>query len=198
MTETLFPQQRLFLLADAALREVIDQIDPESFTRETPPAWSFTPGPHILRDVLAAHARDEAWVPDVIAGLTVEEAGDRYNGDLLGDDPIASYDALNDATREVVSRHIDPTAPAHLSYGEYTIADFFEHTSYYRAFQAWSIAKFLGIPFAMSDELIDLLWTAAEPQLDMLREYHVFGPPVEVPPDADRETQLLGMTGFLV
>jgi hypothetical protein len=48
----------------------------------------------------------------------------------------------------------------------------------------------------MSDALIDLLWDAVEPQVEELRAIHVFGPPVEVPDDSNRETVLLGMTGF--
>ncbi|MEJ1230090.1 MAG: hypothetical protein WDM88_04865 [Galbitalea sp.] len=58
------------------------------------------------------------------------------------------------------------------------------------------IAKVAGIPFAMSDELVDGLWSSVEPQIDQLRAIHVFGPPVEVPDGSNREALLLGMTGF--
>ena len=36
------------------------------------------------------------------------------------------------------------------------------------------------------------------PQVDEWREMGIFGPEVEVPADADRETQLLGKTGYWV
>src|SRR3954469_19360289 len=31
------------------------------------------------------------WAPDLFAGKTVEEVGDRYEGDQLGDDPVTTW-----------------------------------------------------------------------------------------------------------
>ncbi|MDQ1544674.1 MAG: hypothetical protein QOK08_2312 [Actinomycetota bacterium] len=149
-----------------------------------------------MRGVLEAHARDEAWVPDVIAGKTMDEVGETWKGDLLGDDPIGNYDRIHDLATAAVSKPIADGQIAHLSYGDFPVATFLQHTSFYRGFQAPLLAKLMGIPFAMSDTLIDLLWDAVEPQVEELRAIHVFGPPVEVPDDSNRETVLLGMTGF--
>jgi hypothetical protein len=192
---TLTSQQQLFLASDAALREVIDQFTPATLEFAVPAEWS-TNKTTTMRGLLANHAKDEAWVPDVISGKTMDEVGDTWKGDLLGDDPVAAYDALNDLATAAVSKPIADGQIAHLSYGDFPVAIFLEHTSFYRGFQAPLIAKVAGIPFAMTDELVDLLWAAAEPQLDFLRSIHVFGPAVEVPEGSNRETQLLGMTGF--
>lgn len=188
-------RKELFLVADAALRSVIDRITPDQLDLPAPAAWSRTPNPS-LRSILAAHARDEAWVPDVLAGRTIEEVGEKWNGDLLGDDPIVAYDALNDATTAAVRAFDDDSLIAHLSYGDYAVSDFFEHTTYYRTFQAWDIAKLIGLPFSLPPELVDGVWQVVEPQLEQLRAIHVFGPEVAVPADADAETRLLGKTGF--
>jgi hypothetical protein len=188
-------QQQLFLASDAALREVIDQFTPATLEVAVPAEWSTNKTTTML-GMLANHARDEAWVPDVIAGKTMDEVGDTWKGDLLGDTPVASYDALNDLATAAVSKPIVDGQIAHLSYGDFPVATFLEHTSFYRGFQAPLIAKVAGIPFAMSDELVDLLWSTVEPQLEGLRAIHVFGPAVVVPEGSDRETQLLGMTGF--
>jgi hypothetical protein len=188
-------QQQLFLASDAALREVIDQFTPATLELAVPAEWSTNKTTTML-GLLANHARDEAWVPDVIAGKTMDEVGDTWKGDLLGDTPVASYDALNDLATAAVSKPIADGQIAHLSYGDFPVATFLEHTSFYRGFQAPLIAKVAGIPFRMSDELVDLLWSTVEPQLDGLRAIHVFGPAVEVPEGSNRETQLLGMTGF--
>jgi hypothetical protein len=194
MTE-LVSQQKLFLAADSALREVIDQLKPADLEREAPAEWT-TAGIPTLRAVLEAHTRDEAWVPDVIAGKTMGEVGDTWRGDLAGDDPIGAYDRYNDLATAAASKPLVEGQVAHMSYGDYPVTTFFEHTSFYRGFQAPLIAKLVGIPFSMSDELVDLLWSAVEPQLDELRGIHVFGPEVEVPQGSSREIQLLGLTGF--
>jgi hypothetical protein len=188
-------EQKLFLAADAALREVIDQLKPEQLDLAAPESWTTDKSP-TLRGVLAAHIRDEAWVPDVLAGKTMAEVGDAWKGDLSGTDPIASYDHYNDLATAAVSAPLKDGQIAHLSYGDFPVGTFFEHTSFYRGFQAPLIAKLAGIRFAMSDDLIDLLWSAVEPQIEQLRAIHVFGPPVEVPDGSDREALLLGMTGF--
>ena len=189
-------QKDLFLMSDAALRDVIDHIQPDQLALAAPAAWSRAENPTLL-DILAGHARDEAWVPDVLAGRTIEEVGTAYDGDLLGDDPIASYDRLNDAATSAVNAQTDLDAVAHLSYGDYPVRTFFEHTSYYRAFQAPAIAKFIGLDWHMSPALVDLLRETVEPQLDELRSYGIFPPEVEAPEGADAETRLLARTGFL-
>ncbi|HEY4267625.1 MAG TPA: hypothetical protein VGM94_05485 [Galbitalea sp.] len=191
----LTPEQRLFLASDSALREVIDQLTPADLDQAAPEEWT-TEKSSTLRGVLAAHTRDEAWVPDVIGGKTMEQVGDAWRGDLLGDDPIGNYDRYNDLATAAVSRPIEDDQVAHLSYGDFPVGTYFQHASFYRGFQAPLIAKLTGIQFAMSDDLVDLLWSAVEPQIDDLRAIHVFGPPVEVPDGANRETLLLGMTGF--
>ncbi len=190
-------QKELFLQSDAALRSVIDRIRPEQLALAVPAEWSRVENP-TLRDILAAHAFDEAWVPDVLAGRTAAEVDDRYSGDLLGSDPIAAYDRLNDLATAAVVASDDPSATAHLSYGDFTMGEALEHMSIYRAFQAWSIAKLLGIEFSLSPELVDALWEMLAPNLDMWRSMGVFGPEVEVPAGANREVQLLGKTGYWV
>ncbi|WP_231556392.1 hypothetical protein [Cryobacterium sp. MLB-32] len=188
-------QAELFLQADAALRSVVDRITPQQLGLAAPAEWSQKPNP-TLRDVLASHARDEAWVPDVLAGRTIEDAGTTYDGDLLGDDPVASYDRLNDRATAAITADLDPEKVVHLSYGDFPLAEYLQHVSVYRAFQAWSIARLIEVPFRLGDTLVDNLWEEIVPQIDGWREMGVFPPEVAVPADAGRETQLLGKAGY--
>ncbi|WEO78262.1 hypothetical protein BJQ94_04275 [Cryobacterium sp. SO2] len=188
-------QKELFLQADAALRSVIDRITPDQLDRPAPAEWSRTPNPTV-RDILAAHARDEAWVPDVLHGRTIDDAGDSYNGDLLGDDPVAAYDRLNDLATAAVNEDLDPDAIVHLSYGDFPVQDYLEHTSTYRAFQAWSIARQLGWDYSLPAPLVEILWEVIGPQIDGFRAMGVFPPAIEAPADADSETLLLCRVGY--
>jgi hypothetical protein len=189
-------QRDLFLMSDAAIRDVFDMLDLDQLKLPVPSDWSRKTDP-TLRDVLAAHALDEAWVPDVLAGKTVEEVGDRWSGDLLGDDPIESYDTLNDiATEAALREDLDPAAIVHFTYGDYPLVEGFVHLSVYRAFQAWSIAHLVGLDFSLPDEVVDGLNEGVLPYIDEWRAMGVFPPEVEVPADADAETKLLGKTGY--
>ncbi len=189
-------EKELFLQSDAALRSVVDQISPEQLDSPAPAEWSRKENP-VLRDILASHAYDEAWVPDVLAGRTIDEVGDSYAGDLLGDDPIAAYDRVHDAATAAVEATTDLDAVAHLTYGDFPVREYFVHTAIYRAFQAWSIAKLLGMEYSLPPELVEGLWEHVGPQVDAFREMGVFPPEIEVPADADSETRLLARVGYL-
>ena len=76
--------QEVFILADQALKAVVDQIRDDQWELVVPDDMTRTPG-STLRETINYHAYDDAWVPDVLAGRTIEEVGDKYDGDLLGD-----------------------------------------------------------------------------------------------------------------
>lgn len=185
----------LFLRSDAALRSVIDRIQPAQLDRPAPAAWSRRPNP-TLRDILAYHAFDEAWVPDVIAGRTAEEVGDRWDGDLLGDDPIAGYDRLNDAATAAATADYDPSATVHFSYGDYPLGEGFVHLAVYRAFQAWSIAHLLGIDFRLPETVVSGMNEHVTSHIDEWRAMGVFPPEIEPPAGADPQTLLLCKVGY--
>ena len=190
-------QRDLFLLSDAALRDVIDRIRPEQLELPVPAEWTSTPEPTLL-DVVAAHAYDEAWVPDVLAGRTIDEVGDTHGGDLLGGDELESYDRINDAATVAANRPLSADDIVHLSYGDFPVSTYFEHIATYRAFQAWSIAKLIGLDdWSLPPELVELLWEIVVPQADAWRAMGVFKPEVPAPEGADRETRLLAKTGYL-
>lgn len=186
----------LFLRADAALREVIDQLDPADFSAPVPKEWSQLESPTLL-GILGRHAYDEAWVPDVLAGRAAADGDPYADVDLLGDDPIASYDALNDkATAAVRSGDIAETF--RFTYGDYPADEGFAHLATYRAFQAYSIAKHFGVPFHLSPELVAGFNEHVTPHADERRQWGVFPPAIEPPVDADDETRLLCAVGFWV
>ena len=184
----------LFLHADAALREVVGQLDPADFSASVPKEWSQLESPTLL-GILGRHAYDEAWVPDVIAGRAAADGDPFADADLLGDDPAASYDALNDKAAAAV-RAGEFADTFHFTYGDYPADEGFAHLATYRAFQAWSIAKEFGIPFHLSPELIEGMNEHVTPHADEWRQWGVFPPAIEPPADADDETVLLCTLGF--
>jgi hypothetical protein len=195
MTET-----ELFLASDADLRSVIDRLTPDQLTRRMPQDWSSTPDP-TLRDIVVSHLYDESWVPDVIAGRTAEEVGDRWAGDLAGDDVIAAYDRANDlATAAVRSAFPDGVVPAdavaHFTYGDFPLVEGLVHIASYRAFQAWLIAKEVGIPFHLSPAVIEGSNRWIVPAAAQWREWQVLPPEIEPPAGADEETVLLCRLGY--
>ncbi|MDJ1114643.1 hypothetical protein [Microbacterium dauci] len=186
----------LFLQADAALRSVIDRIDPADLSKPAPQEWTTREDP-TFRDIVFAHAYDEAWIPDVLAGKSTADGDPYLEADLLGADPIASYDAINDTATAAV-RSGERSEVFRFQYGDYSAEEGFVHMATYRAFQAWLIAKHLGIPFSLSPELIAGLNEHVVPHADEWRQWGVFPPAIDPPADADDETRLLCAVGYWV
>jgi hypothetical protein len=116
-------ERDVFVLADWALARVVARITPEQWDRTLPATFAVrgTDTAPTLRQVIAYHAYDDAWVPDMLAGRTMGEAGaDRFDGDLLGDDPVARFEAIVEAACAAAAT-ADLDGPAHLSFGEYSV-----------------------------------------------------------------------------
>jgi hypothetical protein len=186
----------LFTASDSALRSVVERLTRADLTRAVPDDWSRGRYP-TLRDILASHARDEAWVPDLLDGKTIDEVGDRWEGDLLGSDPIENYLALNLTAEEAaLGLFLDFDSIVHFSYGDYTMREGFIHLAIYRAFQAWQIARLVGLDFALPDAVMDGMNELVIPRADEFRALHVFPPAQPIPAGADPETVLLCTAGF--
>lgn len=187
---------RFFLVADATLRGVIDRLTSDDLARPAPSEWTSQTDDPTLRDIVAAQAYDEAWVPDVIAGKSIAD-GDPWRGrDLLGDDPVAAYDALNDTATAAVEAGVDPDAVFRFQYGDYPAREGFAHLAIYRGFQAWLIAKLVGRPIRLPEEFLDGFDEHVLPEVEMWRGFGVFPPAIEPPEGADRETRILCTTGY--
>jgi len=187
----------LFLASDGAMREVVKRLTPADLDHAVPADWSST-GVPTLRGILALHAKDEAWVPDLLAGKTMDEVGDRWNGELLGDDPIGNYLALNLRAEEAaLNEFLDlDTAVFHFSYGDYPAREGFVHIAIYRAFQAWMIARLVGMDYSLPPQVVDGMNELVVPRVQEFRAIGVFPPAQPVPHDADAESALLHVTGY--
>ena len=77
----------LFVLSEEALTEIVDQIRDEQWDLKTPAEMTLQEGEWTVRKLINYHVYDDSWVPETLAGKTIEEVGTKYDGDLLGDDP---------------------------------------------------------------------------------------------------------------
>ena len=195
--------RELFLHSDAALRSVVDALAPSDLERAAPAEWSagHRSASLTLRDIVLRHAYDEAWIPDLLAGRTTDEVGDRWKSVLDSegsrDDPIGTYDALHDAATSAMSApDLDQSMTLHFSYGDYPFSEGILHPTSYRAFQAWQIARLVGSGFHLSPELIAGLNELVLPTVAALRGFGVFPPEQEPPTGADDETRLLCAVGY--
>jgi uncharacterized protein (TIGR03086 family) len=187
-------EQEVFVLADQALLRVVEQIRDHQWSAVVPANLTRQPG-STLRQVINYHAQDDAWVPDVLAGKTIDEVGKAHDGDLLGDDAKAAFAAVVATAVDAVRGFTDLDRPVHLSYGEYPAREYLRHITYFRGGRVYDLARFIGADTTMPAELVQGLWDELVPQAEEWRKIGVFGPAVEVAEDAPLQDRLLGLTG---
>jgi len=135
------------------------------------------------------------WVPELVGGKSIAAVGDRLDGDMLGDDPTAAYDA---STAGAAASFRAPGAMETMvgvSYGPvpgevycgYRFIDVLIH--------GWDIAKSTGQDTALPPDLVDACVEVVAPQKDLLAGSGMFGEDASATAGSDRQSQLLASLG---
>ncbi|MEV6208480.1 TIGR03086 family metal-binding protein [Kitasatospora sp. NPDC051914] len=148
-----------------------------------------------VRDLVNHLTAEHLWVPPLLEGRTVAEIGDRFDGDVLGDDPVAAWTAAAEASRAAFAAPGVLERTVHLSYGERPVLGYCREMTVDAIVHSWDLAVGVGADRAMDPAAADFAFAEVAPYADGLASSGVFGPPVPVPADADAQTKVLGLTG---
>jgi uncharacterized protein (TIGR03086 family) len=135
------------------------------------------------------------WVQELAGGKTIEEVGDRLDGDVLGDDPSRAYDESARAAAAAFRAPGAMEAPMAVSYGPVPGEVYAGHRLIDVLIHGWDLAVATGQDTTLDPELVDACWRVVEPQMSALGSSGAFGSTVEVPADADAQTRLLAALG---
>lgn len=135
------------------------------------------------------------WAGALGRGRTIEEVGDRLDGDVLGDDPLSEYEASAGDADSAFRAPGAMEAPCAVSYGPVPGEVYCGHRLLDVLIHGWDVAKATGQGTGLDAELIEACWEVVEPQKDMLIGSGMFGTAREAPPGADRQTALLALLG---
>jgi uncharacterized protein (TIGR03086 family) len=191
-------EAEVFVLADRTLAGVVTQIRADQWDMTMPTTFAMRnrPGAPTMREIINYHAYDDSWVPDMLAGRTMDEAGSsQFDGDLLGDDPGASFEAIVDKACAAADGVEDFDAVAHLSFGDYSVREYFWQINSFRALRAHDIAAVIGVDASLPAELVQGVWDEVSPHAEEWRRIGVFPAAVPVPEDAPLLDRLLAVTG---
>jgi hypothetical protein len=194
-----FPEQDFFLGADAALAAVVDRLTPAQLELAAPAEWTRRFTDPTLAQIVLVHAHDESFVPDVLAGRTLEEVGDRWEPVLEQTDALDTYREAYRAATDAASTDLDPAATVHFSYGDYPLAEAVTHLAMYRGQQAWQIARLVGDDgYHLPEDVVAGFERFIVPNAETWRQWGVFPPAIEPAAGADRETRMLNALGVAV
>lgn len=191
-------EPEVFVLADRALNCVVAQISDDQWSIELPPSFRTRRMDHTptLREIVNYHAYDDAWVPDTLSGKTMDEAGrEKFDGDLLGDDPAGAFAAIVERACAAARDFRDLEMTVHLSFGDFSARHYFWQINQFRALRAHDIAKVVGVDADLPEDLVRGVWEEVSPNAEEWRTIGVFPAAVAVPENAPLLDRLLGLTG---
>jgi uncharacterized protein (TIGR03086 family) len=135
------------------------------------------------------------WAAELAAGGTIEGAGTRLEGDLLGDDPAGAYEESAAAAAAVFRRPGALDAPCAVSYGPVPGAVYAGHRFLDVLVHGWDLAMATGQDYALDPHLMQACRQIIEPQLEAFRAAGAIGPEVAVPADANAQSRFLALLG---
>jgi uncharacterized protein (TIGR03086 family) len=147
-----------------------------------------------VRDLVRHLVYEELWAPPLLAGATIAEVGDRFEGDILGDDPQVAW-------KEAAAHALAAAAPSvlrrtvHLSFGDFPGQEYLGQLTADHVIHAWDLARGINADERLDPELVQFVYDFMAPQADQWAAAGVFAPPVDVPADADLQSKLLAMSG---
>jgi uncharacterized protein (TIGR03086 family) len=167
----------------------VHQVGPDQWGAATPcTEWS-------VRDLVNHMVVEQLWVPPLLARERVADVGGEFEGDQLGDDPVEVWDGASAEARAAFAEPLALSRTVHLSYGDSSAESYCTEMAVDAIVHSWDLARGIGADDVLPAELAEFALAQVEPQARMLAASGLFAAPVPVPPDADAQTRLLGLTG---
>ncbi len=180
---------RLHRRALDATRNIVVGIESDQMALPTPDeAWD-------VRALLNHLISGNLWAAELAGGHTIEEVGDRLDGDIVGDDPLGAYDRSAKAASAAFEAPGALDAPCAVSYGPVPGSIYAGHRFVDVLVHGWDLAAATGHNTRLEPDLVDACLEVIEPQLDMLQASGAFGTPVDVAVTADAQSRLLSLLG---
>jgi uncharacterized protein (TIGR03086 family) len=148
-----------------------------------------------VRDLVNHVVGEDLWAPLLLAGSTIAEVGNRFDGDMLGADPKAAWTAASAAAVRAVGQPGAMDRIVHLSFGdfpgrEYALQLFADHLIH-----AWDLARAVGADERLDAGLVASCATWFEAVEDAYRSAGAIAARPPVPGDADAQMVLLARFG---
>jgi len=145
---------------------------------------------------LVGHVLSEnQWVAPLLEGLTIEEVGNRFEGDQLGDDPVAAWARTSADALAACEPDDVPLRVIHMGMGDITGEDYLAQITTDHVIHAWDLARATGGDERLDPELVDFAYGYLAPQAEHWRAAGAFGPAMKAPTGSDRQAEVLALTG---
>jgi uncharacterized protein (TIGR03086 family) len=166
---------------------LVSGLDHEQWSLPTPcTEWT-------VRELVNHVVAEERWAAPLLERRTIAEVGSRFDGDLLGADPIGSASQAAAAARQAVAEQVPAGGQVHLSYGDEYVDEYIRQLALDHLVHAWDLAAATSRDAALDADLLAEAETWLSANAEMLLASGLFGQPQ--PATGDRLGNLLAATG---
>jgi uncharacterized protein (TIGR03086 family) len=135
----------------AARVQALDAIPPDRWAGPTPCGeWN-------VRALLNHIVYEDLWTVPLMEGATIAEVGDRYEGDLLGDDPLGAARAACDMAVTAAASGIVAGNTVHLSFGDIPAEEYARQLAADHMIHGWDLAVATGGDTSMDPDMVEAL-----------------------------------------
>jgi uncharacterized protein (TIGR03086 family) len=146
-----------------------------------------------VRDLVNHLVGEHLWAPHVLAGETLEQVGNRYDGDVVGTDPAGAWERAAGRSCPVWAA-ADPSATVHLSFADVPLSTYAEQMLVDLTVHEWDLARGSGQDESLDPAAVDLSLAYARENVDMFAGFGILAPSVPYAGD-DPAVQLLALLG---
>jgi uncharacterized protein (TIGR03086 family) len=165
----------------------VTAVAPDQWDRPTPcQEWN-------VRDLVNHVTGEDLWTSPLVHGASLEDVGTKFDGDVVGGDPIGSArEAAHDASA-AVAETLPAGGTVHLSYGEERIEEYVHQLAADHLVHAWDLAVATGGDARLDPEVVDAVTDWLGDRADLYRSAGLFAPAVSTGGDA--QARLIGAAG---
>lgn len=138
---------------------------------------------------------EDRWALPLFAGATIAEVGDRFEGDVLGDDPAGNAREAADESAGELAAPGAADRTVHLSYGDTPISEYVNQLVAEHIVHGWDLAKAIGAGTSMDPQTVRACaeWFAG--QEEMYRDAGMIASRTEAGADAGDLERLVAAFG---
>jgi uncharacterized protein (TIGR03086 family) len=175
--------------AQAEFGRLVHQVPDDQWEADTPCTdWT-------VRDLANHLVSEHLWAPWLLRGATLGEVGDRFDGDVLGEDPVAAWDRAAAESRAAFHRPGALDEPVHTSGGLSAADDYAWQMTTDLTVHAWDLARGIGSDTRLDEDLAATVYDHIAPQAHDWQGMGIFDPPVPVAESAKPQDKLVALLG---
>lgn len=132
-----------------------------------------------VHDLVNHVTYENVWAPPLFEGRTIAEVGDQFEGDLLGDDPVAAAHQAADASVAAADARLPEGGTVALSFGDTPVEEYVAQLAADHLVHAWDLAAATGGDRRFDPELVAGVGAWFDGMEELYRSAGAIGPAAE-------------------